>query len=209
LEPPEGKKVLDLEWGKALERLRRYGTDIARLAIATARDRNWTVAQVNEFLADAEGRSILGTITDKEGQTVPAMIRYWPPELVGAHLRFYPPGSRPDPKRTTIPQAWIRAKRDRDLRVQASAQAARDTADAEHATASRDKAEELERDFGPRLDAMTTAEVDDLVRSYWPPGSTPFIRYLRKRESARTDREFRFSLLSALRASSQVPKPET
>ena len=197
----EKKRFFDLR-----QRLRRYGSTTAREAIAAAAAAGWTATQIERLLDEAERRSIRIERPQPDGTVHVELAREWVPGLVAAHLKFFPPGTFPKPRK--VDQTWLRAKRDHDMALQARVDEAKQRADAEHSAAARARAEELEREFGALLDRMTTAEVDDLVRSYWPAGSTPFVRYLRNRDRARSDPKERFSLFSALRARQSVPRPE-
>ena len=175
--------------GELVARLDRYGVYYSRRALSRAQARGWTCGQIAELLGRCEAHVIV--VAAGPGETM--AVYAWPPALVQCHLSTTPPGA---PIQVEPHEAFVRARRDRDLRLAAEREAARRVAeeraallDGVAAATLREEAEDLFAALGPDDVAALRAEV--LARY-------PFLQKLAR--ARRDEGPVRRAMIEALKA---------
>jgi hypothetical protein len=142
----EEKGSLVAGWEAAEQALREYGIYLSRDAARGAQAHRWSADQVLALLADCRARSIA---------TAEGPVQAWGAGLVFRHLQLTPAGT---PIRLPPAEAYVRAKRDQELRTAAARDAVRQ-ADEARAAVAREEAAARARDEDEAL--LTALSADE------------------------------------------------
>ena len=176
----EKKKFLAGDWERVAGELVAYG--VYSDCLRAARDRGWSPDQVRELVAACLLKSV-------------GHIRAWGPGLVFRHLQLAPPGT---PIRMAPCEAYVRAKRDDDLRLERIRQAARQEAENGAAIAREASAAAAEEEAAALFDAApddVTAAIREAVLL-----ANPILRKLLREHRDAGERWLRREVIKELKA---------